>query len=259
MNRKSLAELADIVSDEHLRQRITPRPGDDLYLHLSDLLLALKTRATDAKINVLDFGAGSSPYRTLFPNANYQRADFAIGDGKDLDYILGESLQVAASDNSFDLILSTQVLEHVVEPEKYLHECLRLLQPGGKLVLTTHGVYADHPCPFDLHRWTADGLAALCKQSGFEIVTTEKLTVGPRALLFLYDVHGRQLHRRAFSLFSALFALYHRFHGLLRPAIHRWSDWFFPNSRVVRNQPGTNDIYINLLVEAVKPSPRGDA
>ena len=145
------------------------------------------------------------------------------------------------------------MLEHVVEPEKYLRECLRLLRPGGKLVLTTHGIYADHPCPFDLHRWTADGLAALCKKSGFEVVTVNKLTVGPRALLFLYDTHGRSLHRRAFSLFSALFAIYYRFHCCFRPAIHRWVDCFFPNSRVVPNKPGTNDIYINLLIEAVKP------
>src|ERR1035437_1063258 len=158
MNQKKLDELVDILADEHLRQRIEPRPGDSLYLHLSDLRLALQAHATDAKLDLLDFGAGCSPYRSLFPKANYRRADFAIGTGEGLDFVLNESLLVAAPDNSFDLVLSTQVLEHVEQPENYLKECLRLLRPGGKLVLTTHGIYAAHPCPLDLHRWTADGL-----------------------------------------------------------------------------------------------------
>src|ERR1700683_2656860 len=35
-----LDELSPILSDEHLRERIDPQPGDALYLHLSDLLLA---------------------------------------------------------------------------------------------------------------------------------------------------------------------------------------------------------------------------
>ena len=253
MNRKSLAELSSIISDEHLRQRIDPWPGDGLYLHLSDLLLALKAHETDAKLDILDFGAGSSPYRSLFQQANYQRADFAIGDGAGLDYILNESLLVAAPDNRFDLVLSTQVLEHVEHPEKYLKECLRLLRPGGKLILTTHGIYADHPCPLDLHRWTADGLAAACRQAGFTVAQTSKLTADARALLFLYDVHGRILHRRAGSFFSGMFALYYRFHSCFRRRLHRWADVFFPNSRVVTNQPGNGQIYINLLVHATKP------
>lgn len=254
MNKKPLAELTSIISNEHLRQRIDPRPGDSLYLHLSDVLLALQTHATDAKQDILDFGAGSSPYRSLFPKANYQRADFAIGTGEGLDFVLNESLRVGAPDNSFDLVLSTQVLEHVEQPESYLKECLRLLRPGGKLVLTTHGIYADHPCPLDLHRWTADGLAALCKKAGFESVTTSKLTAGPRALLFLYDAHGRRLHRRKLAFFPALHALYYRFHGCFRRNIHRWADQFFPDSRVVKNQSVAHEIYINIMVHAAKPA-----
>lgn len=254
MEQKNLDELSDLLTDEHLRQRIHPQPGDSLYLHLSDLLLALKRYGTEAELDILDFGAGISPYRSLFPNARYKRADFAIGTGEGLDFVLDESLQVTAPDNSFDMILSTQVLEHVEEPESYLRECLRLLRPGGKLVLTTHGIYADHPCPLDLHRWTSDGLAALCRKAGFASISTEKLTTGPRAILFLYDTHGRSIHRREASIFSALYALYYRFHCFFRCSIHRWADRFFAASRLV-DQSGANDIYITVLVQATKPQP----
>ena len=113
MNQKRHDELAGILTNEHLRERLDPQPGDASYLHLSDLLLALQAHATEEQLDILDFGAGISPYRTLFPKANYQRADFAIGTGAGLDFVLDESLQVAAPDNCTDFILSTQVLEHV--------------------------------------------------------------------------------------------------------------------------------------------------
>jgi SAM-dependent methyltransferase len=254
MQIRRLDQLTSLLTDEHLRQRIDPRHGDVFYLHLSDLLLGIKMHATDTHLDVLDFGAGISPYRSLFPNANYQRADFAIGDGEALDYVLNESLVVDAPDNKFDLILSTQVLEHVKAPGHYLKECLRLLRPGGKLVLSTHGIFEDHPCPLDLHRWTADGLELLCTESGFNVVAVNKLTTNARALFFLYDHFGRSTHRRAFSLYSALLSAQFRIYRRFRKSFHKWADDFFPASRVTTNENRNKyRLYICLLVHATKP------
>ena len=71
--------------DESLRQlvereihaRLFPKPGDLLYLHLADLLLAVKKVATSEPVTVLDYGAGLAPYRSLFPNSQYRTADVA--------------------------------------------------------------------------------------------------------------------------------------------------------------------------------------
>jgi SAM-dependent methyltransferase len=40
-------------------------------------------------------------------------------------------------DSSFDLIWASEVIEHLVSPKAFVHECDRTLKPGGKLVLTT--------------------------------------------------------------------------------------------------------------------------
>lgn len=43
---------------------------------------------------------------------------------------------------SLDVVCSFQVLEHIVEPQRFIAECSALLKPGGRLVLST----PNHAC-----------------------------------------------------------------------------------------------------------------
>ncbi|HMC40232.1 MAG TPA: class I SAM-dependent methyltransferase [Acidimicrobiales bacterium] len=117
---------------------------------------------------VLDYGCATQPYRGLFgPGIEYVGADIA---GNPLAQVeLSEEGDVPLPDSSFDMVLSTQVLEHVVEPARYLSECRRLLKPGGSLVLTTHGIMYYHPDPEDYWRWTSAGLAKVVKDAGLHV------------------------------------------------------------------------------------------
>lgn len=177
---KSLQALRD---EEFVRQRWLPRPGDEHYLALSDLRLVLNQVATSEPLRILDFGAGGSPYRALFPNAFYVRADFQ----GDMDLIFKPDGSVPAESETFDLILSTQVLEHCAAPDKYIGECRRLLRSGGRVILSTHGLFEEHACPHDYHRWTQGGLEKLFVEEGFEITKSFRLTAGPRGGVFLFD------------------------------------------------------------------------
>jgi SAM-dependent methyltransferase len=188
----------DLSESGYLKERLTPEPGDLLYLHLSDLLIALKTLIPQHVSKVLDYGCGGSPYRPLFGSSTYHRADLA--GGRDLDFEYGHDARLPSEISGYDCVLSTQVLEHVEDPATYLRECYRVLCPGGCLILTTHGLYEDHACPYDYWRWTVYGLKRLVETSGLKVDAAKKLTTGPRSAVFLAE---REFHRLRFGAAGA--------------------------------------------------------
>jgi len=119
---------------------------------------------------VVDFGCGDMPYRPLFVRnrARYVGVDLPENTSADLHASLGDILPFA--DEIADVVLSTQVLEHVPEPHAYLKEALRILRPGGLVILSTHGNWMYHPHPNDFWRWTGPGLRKIIADAGFQLV-----------------------------------------------------------------------------------------
>src|SRR5262245_32089297 len=187
------ASTAQYLRDqEYLRERLEPRPGDPLYLCLSDLLIAIRGLMPSHPSRVLDYGCGGSPYRPLFGECTYHRADLIGGRNLDFEFAAVGRLPPQAAD--YDFVLSTQVLEHVEGPTAYLQECCRVLRPGGHLLLTTHGIFEDHAVPHDYWRWTAGGLQRMIEEvAGLKVRITKKLTTGPRGVLYLSEREFKRL------------------------------------------------------------------
>jgi SAM-dependent methyltransferase len=247
----SQEDLKELENEEYNRERLAPRCGDLLYLHLSDLRLALDDYKTDKAIEVLDFGCGGSPYRALFPRAHYRRADF--GDLRDLDYVIGSDSRVAERSEQFQLVLSTQVLEHVSDPSTYLQECHRLLKKGGTLLCTTHGAFEDHGCPYDFQRWTADGLRVAMEKTGFDVKRVSKLTTGGRALMFFIDRYSWTVKFSRKNWIGLLFWLLLSAVSRRRAVFHALCDQSFRWNRVVDAADPDHVLYLTLLACAQKP------
>lgn len=153
--------------------------GRTNLLRLSDQLAAIARTLPGGRL--LDYGARDSPYRSLFAQfAQVTTADLP-GEGADIDLRIDGTLPLP--DETFDCVLSTQVLEHVPDVPAYLHEARRVLKPDGVLVLSTHGVYPYHPDPRDLWRWTESGLRTVLGTAGFAVDRIEPVVVGPAASL----------------------------------------------------------------------------
>ena len=71
---------------------------------------------------------------------------------------------------SFDTVISTQVMEHVNNPYKMATEINKILKFGGKVIVTTPFLISLHADPGDFFRFTKDGLSEIFKQAGFEIL-----------------------------------------------------------------------------------------
>ena len=52
------------------------------------------------------------------------------------------------------------------DPALYLSECFRVLRPGGRMLLSTHGMFVYHPDPDDYWRWTCAGLQHVVERGG---------------------------------------------------------------------------------------------
>lgn len=227
-------KMEDLTAREYVRQRLEPRPGDAHYLALSDLSLALRSLIPANLRKVLDYGCGGSPYRPLFGNCVYHRADL---DGDGLDFKYGSDSRLPNSAGGYDFVLSTQVLEHVQDPMIYLHECHRVLKPNGQLLITTHGLFEEHGCPYDYWRWTTFGLQRIVESAGFKVEANKKLTTGSRAATFLAE---RQfinwIRSRPMDFYSKLLARGIRIvRRIGATRLHVASDNTFAGNRVVNN------------------------
>jgi SAM-dependent methyltransferase len=114
---------------------------------------------------VLDIGCGDKPYLPYFKGvaATYTGVDVYPGERVD---VIGPAEALPFEDASFDVVVATQMLEHVPDPPRVLSEAHRVLRPGGVLLLSTHGTTVYHPNPSDFWRWTQEGLPKLLHDNG---------------------------------------------------------------------------------------------
>ncbi len=68
-------------------------------------------------------------------------------------------------DNSFDTVVSFQVIEHIKDDTTYLKEINRILKPGGKAYISTPNIKMTlSRNPWHIREYTAQELTDLCKK-----------------------------------------------------------------------------------------------
>jgi SAM-dependent methyltransferase len=117
-----------------------------------------------AGLRVLDVGCGDKPYAALLKDA-VEVVGFDVPGNVHAE-LHGSIEAIPVEDASFDVVLCLQVLEHVPDPAAAVRELHRAVRPGGRVLLSTHGVYPFHPNPEDLWRWTHTGLERLFRDNG---------------------------------------------------------------------------------------------
>lgn len=137
---------------------------------------------------LVDLGCGNMPYRPLFLDIVHKYVSVDLKTNRVADIHFDKYGKSPLPDKYANIVLSTQVLEHVPNPHLYLKECRRILKPYGKLILTTHGHWPYHPDPHDYRRWTCEGLRKEVIDAGFRILHFEGIIgLGAIGIQFLQD------------------------------------------------------------------------
>jgi len=144
----------------------------------------MQKQAENIKVGstVLDVGAGSAPYRGLFAKCEYKTQDFIklAGDqlrGKkgynQIDYV-SDIVNIPVVDESFDVILCTEVLEHIPYPILAIKEFSRILNKGGILLLSAPLGSGLHQEPYHFYGgYTPYWYEKFLIENGFAILELE--------------------------------------------------------------------------------------
>jgi SAM-dependent methyltransferase len=138
-------------------------------------------------LRVLDVGCGDRPYEELLSGAA-EIVGFDVPGNPHAD-LHGSIDAIPVEEASFDVVLCLQVLEHVPDPAAAVRELRRVVKPGGRVLLSTHGIYPFHPNPDDLWRWTHDGLERLFRANGEWSSVTVRPGAGTAATVAMLVAH----------------------------------------------------------------------
>ena len=96
--------------------------------------------------------------------ADYTGVDMRAGKNVD---IVANGNNLPFEDESYDKVLSLESMEHDQKFWLTFAELVRVLKPGGQLIVTTRGIgFPKHEFPFDYYRFTAESLKALFEDRG---------------------------------------------------------------------------------------------
>lgn len=125
---------------------------------------------------VVDVGCGAQPYRRLL-SSSVEYVGLDIIDAKDRfgyetpDTLYFDGTRWPAPAQNANLVLCTEVLEHMLDPRAFLREAFGALLPGGQLLLTVPFAARWHFVPFDYWRFTPSSLKHLLEEAGFSNIS----------------------------------------------------------------------------------------
>jgi SAM-dependent methyltransferase len=125
-----------------------------------------KARFADG-MRVLEMGPDGFPSsfrQRVSRNVTWDTAD--IYESPQLTYSKSDAYNLPVANDSYDVVFSAQVIEHVPRIWKWFPELARVTRPGGLVITINPTSWPYHEAPIDCWRIFPEGMKALCGEAG---------------------------------------------------------------------------------------------
>jgi len=124
------------------------------------------------EVGSIDINGSLRPFVELFKPREYIGVDIQMGPGVD-QICEAENLISKFGCNRFDVLICTEVLEHVRDWREVVHNLKQIIKPSGILLITTRSKgFHYHGFPFDFWRYEISDIETIF--SDFNIKTLQK-------------------------------------------------------------------------------------
>jgi ubiquinone biosynthesis O-methyltransferase len=207
MDENSLTTTEFNIKGFNLRRAVVLRELEQVRLEL---------RRNTSHMRVLDFGCGNGLMVKALSETGYDviGVDVDAGQIRKAREINTDSVIIQSSvfdfnpAETFDVVLSLEVIEHLYDPQKYLDLCHSHLTPGGFLFLSTpyygywknlmlsiFGKWDVHHMPLKLHGhiklFSMRALNDAIGEAGFEMMSIKRLGRVPAFAMMQFAVARR--------------------------------------------------------------------
>ena len=149
---------------------------------LSKFIIESRAYADDYSMRVLDVGSmdvrGIGSYKNMFTfdgiQKNWTYTGLDIEAGLNVDTVSPDPYNWPVADESYDVVISGQCMEHVEAPWLWVKEVERVCKRGGFAFIIAPFYHPVHRFPVDCYRYVPDGFSYLFgKHCNFDVLETD--------------------------------------------------------------------------------------
>jgi len=122
-------------------------------------------------LRVLEVGPDGFPstFQQIVGNLPWDTID--ISSSPELTYAATNPYEFPIPSDTYDIVFSAQVIEHVARIWRFMPELARVTKPGGYVITINPVSWPYHEAPIDCWRMYPEAMKALCDDSGLTVET----------------------------------------------------------------------------------------
>ena len=149
-----------------------PPSGFGRY-HVNKFIKEISEKYDSEGKTLLDVGAGHQPYKSFFNKLKYESCDseHVIKEMKydvldvEHDFYCNINENIPRDNKHYDIVLCSEVLEHVYDPKKVVKEISRILKDDGIFIATVPMCSGEHMLPHNYFNYLRPGVEYLLKEN----------------------------------------------------------------------------------------------